>query len=67
MSYATLGFIGVIGAIVSAKWAMELGFGQTRQLLWGIAGLLVPPLVLLILYVRLIRKHKAEGRPGGQL
>ena len=56
VDYASVGYVHVICAIICAKWAMDLGFSQTRQLLWGIAGLFLAPLILLILYARLIRK-----------
>jgi hypothetical protein len=49
-------------AIISAKWSADLGFSQMRQLLWGIAGLFVGPLVLLILYLRLL----CEAKPSQQ-
>ncbi|QVL34070.1 hypothetical protein KIH39_09230 [Telmatocola sphagniphila] len=52
--------------IISAKWAMELGFSQLRQALWGIAGLLLGPLALLILYIRLVRDRQATGKIGGE-
>ncbi len=55
--YASVGYVHFIVAIICAKWAMELGFSQSRQLLWGIAGLAAPPLILLILYIRLIGKR----------
>jgi hypothetical protein len=53
-------------AILSAKWASEMGFRQTRQLLWGVAGLIFGPIALLMLYVRLLYKYKAEGLPAGR-
>ena len=56
VDYATVGYVHLIAAIVSARWAMDLGFSQLRQVLWGVAGFVAAPLVLLILYVRLIRK-----------
>jgi hypothetical protein len=56
------GYIQLVAAIVCAKWAMELGFSQPRQLLWGIAGFVAAPLILLILYVRLIRHTAATAR-----
>jgi hypothetical protein len=56
-AYASIGYVNLIAAILCAKWAMELGFSQFRQLLWGFAGLVAAPLVLLILYVRLIRQR----------
>jgi hypothetical protein len=64
--YVTYGWVGVITAIIAGKWALELGLRQWRQLLWMIAGLVVPPLALLALYVRLIRQARAGGKPGGR-
>jgi hypothetical protein len=58
----SLGYIHLMGAIIAAKWAMDLGFSQSRQLLWGIAGLVAAPLVLLILYVRLINQAPESAR-----
>ena len=46
---------------------MELGFRQSRQLLWMIAGFAIPPLALLALYVRQIRQFLQEGKVGGRL
>ena len=56
IEYASVGYVHIIAAIICAKWAMDLGYSQVRQVLWGIAGLVIAPLILLILYVRLIRK-----------
>jgi hypothetical protein len=64
-AYVTVGWVHLITAIVAGKWALELGFRQWRQLLWMIAGLVVPPLVLLALYVRLIRQQQARHKPAG--
>lgn len=55
----------VICAIISGKWAMELGFSQFRQLLWSIAGFCLPPIVLLVLYVRMLNVRGHGGQPGG--
>ncbi len=52
--------------ILSAKWAMELGHSQLRQVLWGVAGLLLGPLTLLVLYVRLVGTRQARHETGGQ-
>jgi hypothetical protein len=49
-------------AVICAKWAMELGFSQLGQVLWGIAGLLAGPVILLILYVRLLQVAPAPAR-----
>jgi hypothetical protein len=54
MLEVTLGGLALMCAVICAKWAMELGFSQLGQVLWGIAGLFAGPLVLLILYVRLL-------------
>jgi hypothetical protein len=54
--FASIGYVNLVAAIICAKWAMDLGFSQFRQLLWATAGLVAAPLILLILYVRLIRK-----------
>ncbi len=50
----------VLCAIISAKWALELGLSEGRQILFLIGGLILGPLMLLILYIRLQYKHKAE-------
>lgn len=52
----------MICALICAKWAMELGFSQFRQLLFLIGGLILGPIMLLILYIRLLYKVKAGGR-----
>ena len=57
----------VVCAIVCAKWALDLGFSQVRQILFLIGGLIFGPLVLLILYVYLVRKATSEGQPGGKI
>jgi hypothetical protein len=54
-------------AVVCAKWALDLGFSQFRQMLFLIGGLLFGPLTLLILYIYLINKAKKEGQPGAKL
>ncbi len=57
----------LVCAIVCAKWALELGYSQTRQMLFLVAGLLFGPLTLLILYVYLVQKAQKEGRPGAKI
>lgn len=59
----TIGYVHLVAAIVCAKWAGELGFSQPRQLLWGVAGLIAAPVVLLILYARLARQWAAAPSP----
>ena len=55
-------WVGAVSALISAKWAMELGFNQFRQLLWGIAGLFLGPLALLVLYVRMLYAKRDTRR-----
>ena len=50
-------------AIISARWAMDLGYSQFRQIIFGVGGLFLGPLMLLILYVRLLYKAREEGKP----
>lgn len=54
-------------AVVSAKWAMDLGYGQSTQALYGVAGAVFGPLILLLLYVRLLRSQQARHLPGGRV
>jgi hypothetical protein len=53
-------------AVISAKWAMDLGHSQSRQIIFGIGGLIFGPLMLLVLYVRLLYQAKAEGKPAAK-
>jgi hypothetical protein len=57
---------GMLCALISAKWAMELGVSQFRQLLFGLAGAMFGPLTLLILYVYLLSKAEKRGRPSAK-
>ncbi len=57
----------VVCAIVSAKWALELGATQVRQILFLLAGLLFGPLTLLVLYVYFIENAKKRGWVNGKL
>ncbi len=41
--------------VISAKWALDLGFSGPRQALWALGGLLFGPLALLDLYLKLRR------------
>jgi len=41
---------------------MDLGYSQSRQVLFGIGGLMFGPLALLILYILLFYQAKAEGK-----
>lgn len=54
-------------AIVCAKWALDLGFSQLRQIIFLIGGLLFGPLVLLVLYVYLVNQARNAGQPGGKI
>jgi hypothetical protein len=54
MITSNLGILAFVSAVISAKWAMDLGCSQARQIIWFVAGLLLGPLAMLILYVRLL-------------
>jgi len=54
-------------AIISAKWALDFGFSQVRQIIILIGGLLFGPIMLLILYILCIQKAMKEGGSGGQV
>lgn len=57
----------ILCAIISAKWALELGVSQARQVIFALGGLMLGPLMLLVLYVRLIYQAKAEGNPAAKM
>lgn len=61
MTEALIG-VNVLCALISAKWALDLGFGEGRQLLFLIGGLFLGPFMLLILYIRLQYKQRAEHK-----
>jgi len=61
MTEALIG-ANVLCALISAKWALDLGFSEGRQLLYLVGGLLIGPFMLLILYIRLQYKHRAEKK-----
>ena len=63
VAYGTFAFAC---AVISAKWAMELGVSQFRQIVLGIGGFIFGPLMLLVLYVRLLYQAKAEGKPAAK-
>jgi hypothetical protein len=48
-------------AINCAKWALDLNYSQPRQILFGIGGLILGPIMLLILYVFLINKAQMKS------
>ena len=54
-------------AVICAKWALDLGYSQIRQVLFLIGGLLIGPIMLLILYVFLVNKAKKEGGSGAKV
>jgi hypothetical protein len=64
--YITYGWIGLSSAVICGKWAAELGYRQSRQLLWMITGLVVAPLALLALYDRLLHQCRKEGQFAGR-
>lgn len=59
----TIAGVNIVSAIISAKWAMELGYSQGRQILFLIGGLILGPIMLLILYIYLLNKKLKEKKP----
>lgn len=51
----TVSGLAFVCAVICAKWAMDLGWSQVRQMLCFAAGLLLGPLAMMILYVQLLR------------
>ena len=62
MEYASYGGVALLSAIISAKWAMDLGFSQGRQVLLGIGGLILGPLIPLVLYIYLLYAAKGSAK-----
>ena len=58
----TIAGVNIVCAIISAKWAMELGYSQLRQILFLIGGLILGPIMLLILYIYLLNKKLKEKK-----
>lgn len=56
----------VLCAIIAAKWAMDLGVSQVRQVLFGVGGLLFGPLMLLVLYVFSLNEAKKQDKPSAK-
>ena len=54
--------LAFVCAVISAKWAMDLGWSQVRQVIWFVAGLLLSPLALMILYVRMFAKAPESAK-----
>ena len=54
-------------AIICAKWALDLGYSQSRQIIWGLGGMFFGPLIMLLLYIRLIYKSKSERKSSGDI
>ena len=52
----------VICAFISAKWALDLGYSEGRQILYLFGGLLIGPLMLLILYISLQYKEREKKK-----
>jgi len=63
----TIAGINIVCAIISAKWAMELGYSQLRQILFLIGGLILGPIMLLILYIYLLNKKLKEKKLNAQV
>ena len=53
--------------VISARCAMDLDYSQSRQIICGIGGLFLGPLMLLVLYVRLLYQAQGEGKPAAKM
>ena len=47
----TIAILNLICGLVSAKWALDLGFSQTHQLIFMFGGFILSPIILPVLYV----------------
>ena len=56
----TIAILNLICGLVSAKWALDLDFSQTRQLIFMFGGFILGSIILLVLYVRHINKSKKQ-------
>ena len=56
----TIAILNLICGLVSAKWALDLGFSQARQLIFMFGGFILGPIILLVLYVQHINKSKKQ-------
>lgn len=54
-------------AVICAKWALDLGFTQIRQIIFLIGGLFFGPIMLLILYIFLVNNARKQGKSGGNV
>ncbi|XPF94905.1 hypothetical protein ACM9HF_04540 [Colwellia sp. RE-S-Sl-9] len=60
----TTGSVAFLFGILSAKWAMELGYSQFTQIIIFCLGLIAGPLVLFFLYIRLLYQRKENNQSG---
>ena len=63
-TYFFLFFGNVICAVICARWALELGYSQLRQMLILGAGLLLGPLALVHMYILLVIEAKKRDQRG---
>jgi hypothetical protein len=58
--YELGGALAFLCGVIAARWALELGYSQGRQLVCFLGGLLLGPLMPLIMYLRLARNAKSR-------
>ena len=56
----TMAILNLICGLASTKWALDLDFSQTRQLIFMFGGFILGPIILLVLYVQHINKSKKQ-------
>jgi hypothetical protein len=62
MNFYSFALANLTCAVISAKWALDLGRDGAQQILWALAGALFGPLALLELYIWLLVKRSKELR-----
>lgn len=62
MDIYSFALVSLTCAVISAKWALDLGRDGAQQILWALAGALFGPLALLELYIWLLLKKNRELR-----
>jgi hypothetical protein len=65
MVYTTEGLPLHTCATLAANWASARGFRRSRQVRWALAGLLLGPVALRLLYACFVRRGTAIASGGG--
>ena len=63
----SIGLINFACSVICAKWALDLGHSQIRQVIWWAGGMIFGPFTMLFLYIKLITKAKSDNKSSGDL